>query len=271
MSDAFSHFLSDPNIPMPTYRSYILCTSPRSGSTLLCKLLSATGVAGHPGSFFHEPSLAAWLDYFGLKADPHVAEVDTLQQVFAAAIAKGSRDTDVFGLRLQRHSFEFFQEKLAVLHADRATDLERLKAAFGETLFIHLTRQDKVGQAVSFVKAEQSGLWHKAPDGSELERLSEPRKPRYDAAELRACHDRFRGFDRDWQTWFDREGINPHRITYEELSDDPQAALRMVLERLELDPSAAEGVEPAVAKLADAISADWAERFVRQLEAAGGC
>ncbi|MEM9574759.1 MAG: Stf0 family sulfotransferase, partial [Pseudomonadota bacterium] len=29
----------------PRYKSFIICTSPRSGSTLLCKLLSATKVA----------------------------------------------------------------------------------------------------------------------------------------------------------------------------------------------------------------------------------
>lgn len=41
----------------PDYRAYVICTSPRSGSTLLCKLLAATGQAGKPKSYFHKPDL----------------------------------------------------------------------------------------------------------------------------------------------------------------------------------------------------------------------
>lgn len=250
---------------MPTYRSYILCTSPRSGSTLLCKLLSATGVAGHPGSHFHEPSQEAWLAYFGLPVVAGEAEPVTLRRVFAAAIHKGRGGTDVYGLRLQRHSFDFFMEKLAVLHAGLATDLERLNEAFGETLFIHLIRQDKVEQAVSYVKAEQSGLWHRAPDGTELERLSEPREPQYDFEAIKAEYDRFTGFDRDWLSWFEHQRIQPLRITYEDLSTDPLRELARILTRLGLDAQKAEGVMPGVAKLADAVSAEWTARFRNEL------
>ncbi len=32
--------------------SYLVCATPRSGSTLLCKLLGQTGVAGHPEEYF---------------------------------------------------------------------------------------------------------------------------------------------------------------------------------------------------------------------------
>lgn len=253
---------------MPDYRSYILCTSPRSGSTLLCKLLSATGVAGHPGSYFHRPSLEAWLTSFGLPAIADEAEAATLQRVFDAAMKKGCGGTEVFGLRLQRHSFAYFTEKLGVLHAGLATDLERLRKAFGETLFIHLTRQDKVEQAVSYVKAEQSGLWHRAPDGTELERLSEPKEPEYDVGAIKAEHDRFTAFDREWLTWFERQRIQPLRITYEDLSSDPKGELARILKRLGLNAEKAEEVTPGVAKLADAVSAQWVARFRQTLDAA---
>ena len=248
------------------YSSYILCTSPRSGSTLLCKLLAATGVSGHPGSYFHKPSQEDWLEDLNVDVVPGENEQATLRRIFAAAIEKGTRGKGLFGLRLQRHSFDFFMKQLAVLQPAHESDLARLEAAFGKTLFIHLTRADKVDQAVSFVRAEQSGLWHRAPDGTELERLSEPRELQYDAAEIRACHDRFTRFDRDWQAWFEIQGISPLRITYDALSADPQATLRLVLQRLGLEASAAEGVVPGVAKLADATNADWVFRFRAELE-----
>ncbi|MBT6203829.1 MAG: sulfotransferase, partial [Rhodospirillaceae bacterium] len=43
---------------MARYQSYVICTSPRSGSTLLCSLLAATGLAGNPCSHFHDPSIS---------------------------------------------------------------------------------------------------------------------------------------------------------------------------------------------------------------------
>ncbi|MDK1388539.1 Stf0 family sulfotransferase [Sinorhizobium sp. 8-89] len=246
---------------MSKFDSYVICTSPRSGSTLLCKLLAATGVSGNPGSYFHRASISEWLAYFDLASEASTPEADLLALIFRAAIAKGSLDTGMFGLRLQRHSFDFFVRKLAVLHPERASDLERFEAAFGRTLFIHLTRLDKIQQAVSNVKAEQTGLWHMAPDGTELERLAPPSTPVYNAEVIRACCDRLTTYDLDWKNWFEVQGIEPLRITYETLSSDPIETLREILARLGLHRDAATGVAPGVAKLADETNQDWVSRF----------
>lgn len=241
--------------------SYVICTSPRSGSTLLCKLLARTGVAGNPESYFHRPSISAWLDDFDLTLEASIPERDVLDTIFKAAIAQGSLKTGLFGLRLQRHSFDFFTQKLAVLHAGFSNDAQRFRAAFGPTSYIHLTRRDKVEQAISYVKAEQTGLWHMAPDGTELERLAPPRKPVYDADKIRVQFDQLSAHDRDWESWFETEEIEPLRITYETLCGDPIETLRGVLDHLGVDRQAASGVKPDVAKLADDTSHDWAARF----------
>ncbi len=44
-------------------RSYVLCGTPRTGSTLLCSLLCSTGVLGRPESYFREPDEVAWAPY----------------------------------------------------------------------------------------------------------------------------------------------------------------------------------------------------------------
>lgn len=246
---------------MAHFDSYVICTSPRSGSTLLCKLLAATGAAGKPDSHFHRPSLADWQAEYGIAPDPAAPERAVLGAIFRAAIAEGRGGTGIFGLRLQRHSFAFFTEKLAVLHPEPPGDVQRIRAAFGRTLFIHLTRHDKVEQAVSYVKAEQSGLWHMAPDGSELERLAPHRDPVYDGAEIRAAFETMTAHDRDWERWFEAEGIEPLRLTYDALSAAPPGILRQVLERLGISPEAANGIGPGVRKLADDASRAWAARF----------
>lgn len=254
---------------MILYDSYVICTSPRSGSTLLCHMLAATGVAGDPASWFHEPSIDAWLEEFNLAADPALSGREALVSIFRAAIAKGSLDTGMFGLRLQRHSFVFFSKKLAILHPDHPSDLQRFEAAFGKTLFIYLSRRDKFGQAISYVRAQQSGLWHMAANGSELERLSPLREPVYDVDEIRNCLLAMQAYDQGWEDWFEAEGIDPLRLTYEELSTDPAETLRLVLGRLGLDPEIANGVTPGVKKLADETSRDWATQFAHEQAAKG--
>lgn len=250
---------------MAKFSSYVICTSPRSGSTLLCKLLAATGMSGNPGSYFHAPSLPEWLAYLNLRIDLGVPEQAMLREIFKAAIAKGSLETGMFGLRLQRHSFDFFMQKLAILHPGYPSDRARIEAAFGPTLFIYLTRPDKVEQAVSCVKALQTGLWHRAPDGTELERLSPPQDPVYRSSELHFTYNEFVAFDLRWQHWFETQGIKPFKINYDALSADPLGTLKTLLSELGLDTTAADGVVPGVAKLADATNEEWVRKFRAEL------
>lgn len=252
------------------FDSYVICTSPRSGSTLLCSLLAATGVSGNPDSYFHQPSLEAWQADLGVTPPPGASERDVVALLVAEAVVQGDGGTGMFGLRLQRHSFGFFVEKLALLHPGAPTDAARFAAAFGRTLFIHLSRPNKLEQAVSCVKARQSGLWHRASDGSELERLAPHQDPRYDHDTIRAERDAMLAMDAAWEDWFAAQDITPLRLTYDALSADPEGTLRLVLDRLGLDPRAADGAAPGTAKLADATSHDWISRFLTEEAQATG-
>lgn len=250
------------------YQSYVICTAPRSGSTLFCSLLAASRIAGNPKSYFHEPSVESWAAELTAPPPNEGSTDDYLRAVVAAAVAEGTNGTGLFGLRLQRHSFDFFLAQLALLHPGPMSDAARFRAAFGRTLFIHLTRADKVAQAVSCVKAQQTGLWHRAPDGSEIERLKAHQDPVYDGAALRRCHDEMVEADRQWLAWFQREGIQPLSLTYDALSADPRAVLRHTLRALDLDESVAEGVAVGVAKLSDETNRDWARRLRSELQGA---
>mgnify|MGYP006443391897 CR=1 FL=1 len=242
-------------------QAYVICTSPRSGSTLLCRLLAATGTAGQPDSHFHTPTRAAWRKTYGLSDAVFASDQDQLGAIFAAARARGTGETGVFGLRLQRGSFEFFMAQLALLCPQHGSDAARIKAVFGQTLFIHLTRTDKLGQAISCVKARQTGLWHQASDGTEVERTGPPQDPRFDRSAIATELGEFTAFDAAWTTWFSDQKLQPLRITYEDLSRDPAAQLARVLAALGQDPAAAQASAPPLRKLAGATNRDWAARF----------
>lgn len=249
---------------MPRFDSYIICTSPRSGSTLLSRLLRATGCAGRPDSYFHAPSLSDWLSYFDLRCEDFSSTEDAISATIGAARKQGRSAADLFGFRLQGHSRRFFLQQLALLHPDVTTDAARIGAAFGRTLFIYLNRDNKVEQAVSYVKAQQSGLWHKHADGSELERLSPPAPPIFNREEIARRVIEFETLDHEWHSWFASEGITPLTISYDDLSKAPQEVLGKVLQALGLDPDLAQGVETPTAKLSDATNRGWVRQYVAE-------
>jgi LPS sulfotransferase NodH len=76
-----------------------------------------------------------------------------------------------------------------------SSDKERLQVAFGRVLCLHLSRQDKLSQAILMVKAEQSGLWRIAPDVSKLERLAPPKEPKYDFVRIKDKLDELESYD----------------------------------------------------------------------------
>ncbi len=121
---------------------------------------------------------------------------------------------------------------------------------------------------MSYVRASQTGLWHMAPDGREIERLAPPGEPRFDGEAIGAWKEIFEGYDRRWRAWFAAEGIGALALSYDDLSRDPTAALRRVLVALEVDAGRADGVEIGVKKLADGMSEAWEARF-REAEASG--
>lgn len=243
------------------FDGYLLCTTPRSGSTLLCGLLKAAG-AGAPNSFYHRSEFVAeWTADWGIQGPDAIGRDAFDRAYLAAAIRAGQGGTPLFGMRQMRDWLGTLTAALDRLHPGLASDRARLERAFGRLLFVHLTRGDKLGQAISLVRAEQSGLWHRAPDGSELERLAPPQEPAYDFARLAGAKAHLEAEEADWQSWFAAEGIAPLRLTYEALATDPAAELARVLEALGLPAPRPQEVTPGVAKLADALSREWARRF----------
>lgn len=231
---------------------------------MLCKLLAATGVAGLPDSHFHATSLKRWLAVYQLDGAEFASREAALRAVFEAALSRGKADSEVFGLRMQRGSFGFFMEQLSLLSPNLTSEVERIESVFGPTKFIHLSRPDRVGQAISRVRAEQTGLWHRHADGSELERLAPPKEPQYDAGAIARYIEELSALDAAWERWFQQEKIEPFHVDYDALSADPQKVLARVLLEIGCDQSLAEHVDTPTAKLADFESHEWRQRYLTE-------
>jgi trehalose 2-sulfotransferase len=249
---------------MVRYSSYVICGTPRSGSTLLCEMLFSSGIAGRPNSFFRPQSILEWADRWDVDRTNGIDDKDFDQRYFAAMLREGTNNTGVFGLRLMWDSVGEAIARLSRVNGGPADLVAQLQAAFGSTLYIHLSRQDKLAQAISRVRAEQSGLWHLAADGSVYEGAATPRPTLYDPDHIAAMLNERKSDDAAWEDFFANHRITPVRLVYETMTSDPQLALASILDALGLDADVAKTVSARTAKMASSTSREWAERFRKE-------
>jgi LPS sulfotransferase NodH len=250
------------------FDAYILCGTPRTGGTLLCDLLASTKVAGSPDSFYRRQIISCWAEQWSLPSREAMGGHEFDVAYLSAAIKAGRGGTAIFGLRLMRENLDELLNILDRVFPQLPSDKARLEKAFGRILYIHLSRDNKLAQAISLVKAEQSGLWHIAPDGTEIERLAPPREPEYDFKRIKEEVTTLESHDAAWDAWFSQEGIVPLRVSYEQVSADPAATLLHICERLGVKAPRADDVRPGVAKLSDQTNREWMRRYQLDIEAA---
>jgi len=241
-------------------RGYVLCASPRSGSTLLCDLLTQTGSAGHPQSYFMPASIPDYAREWGLS----VEMPEWNRSYVDAVLEHGNAGTGSFGMRIMWRDMTGFLEHLRRLYPNLDSDVDILRNVLGVERLVHLSRDDRVAEAVSLVLAKQTGLWHRNADGSERERNAPPAPPRYDHdeidLELRLLDAEAAG----WSAWFDESEIVPLAITYEELAANPSDTLLRVIEHVGGRISGP--IETRTSRLATELNAEWSARFRRESE-----
>lgn len=243
------------------FSAYIVCSTPRSGSTLLCDLLTASGVAGEPHSYLRPQDINEWAEEWGISGPAAVTDPKFNRAYLAAMTQAGKADTAVFGLRLMWQSIGEASARFNAALGGEADFAHQFGQLFGSTLFIHLSRQDKLAQAVSLVRAQQTGLWHVAADGSERERTAPAQAPVFDAGQITQARNMLTADDAGWFSFFEERGIQPLHLTYETLAADPQATLADALGALGCDRTIAAKIGVQTGKMGDVTSMDWVRRM----------
>ena len=244
--------------------AYIICGTPRSGSTLICEMLAARGVAGRPNSYFRPQDIAWWAEKWGVSLAEGIETAGFDRAYLEAMHREGGAGTGILGVRIMYSSLVEAARRLNRAAGRAGHAAEALREAFGPVLYIHLSRRDKLGQAVSLARAEQTGLWHLRADGSVLEGGETQPEPVYDGARIGTILDELERDDAAWERFFAEHGIEPLRLTYEGVTAGPQKALGDIFAALGLDRAMAETQPTPTAKMADSLSAEWVARFRRE-------
>ena len=219
--------------PAPSI-SYVLCTLPRSGSSLLADVLASTELAGSPTEYFDRNQFEAFSRDW---------KVSGLADYLAAMLRKKTSLNGVFGLKAHFH-------QLGDVLGDRD-----IADVLPDPRFVLLVRLDHVRQAVSWMRAIQTEQWtstHAAVRGS----------PRFDADHIGELIVRIEREERLWAEFFEQRGAVPLRVAYEEMVESLDETVVAVLEAVGVELPADFSVPaPTLERQADGLSDEWVRRY----------
>ncbi len=229
--------------------SYLVCGTPRTGSTYLCDLLASTGVAGKPESYFREPDQHDWARRFGVRVS-NDGSFD--YSAFVRGVVRAATGPNgVFAARIMWGTLDAVVGKLR--KSPGATDVDVLGEAFGPLRFVYLRRVDVVAQAVSWARAEQTGYWQQG-DAVGVE-------PRLDLGQVDDLLRVIRDHNDAWRAWFAVQEVEPLEVTYERLIGDPARTVRGLLDGLGLVAPTDWRPRSIHVRQADEVNQEWMREF----------
>ena len=118
---------------------------------------------------------------------------------------------------------------------------------------MHLRREDVVGQAVSWARAEQTGYWQQGDVPSA--------DPHFDLEQVNDLVQTVQEDNAAWSTWFSKQGAKPYVVTYEDVVADPRRAVQGILNRLEVEKPSGWRPNAPHRRQADEVNAEWVRRY----------
>ncbi|WP_353205765.1 Stf0 family sulfotransferase [Sphingomonas sp.] len=220
----------------PPHRGYVILGTPRCGSTYLCQLLASTHVLGKPAEYLDRTHLR---DLAADAAYSHPGH-DIWEKIWAASRS----DNGIHGIKA-------FYSQMRDGFAPREIHKNLLSLPI-----VFLTRNDKLGQAISFARALQTSNWH-TPGGDDLSRL------RYNAGDIDYCLNQILHHEASLYRIFATNGITPLNLVCEDFIREPEITVRRIgalvgLLDIDLQPRSSLRIQR------DAITAEWRERYVRE-------
>ncbi len=262
--------------------SYLICSTPRSGSTLLCEALTNTGIAGRPEEYYQQRKKTGLprrpREYFEDAETDEIVEIlgdktrvddepgafnsqhfDDYPQYFAWTIEQGTTPNGVFGAKVMWGYFNGFISGLQELpgRAD-VPRAELLPSVFPNLRYVSVVRNEKVRQAVSLWKALQTWTWRRDPSDGEVVHGD----LRYSFDALDHLVRTLEAEETAWVDYFAECRVEPYVVVYERFAQDHEGVVSEIVDYLGIDRRDAVPFRaPEMARQADEISEEWIARY----------
>jgi LPS sulfotransferase NodH len=230
----------------PIRRSYLICSTPRSGSNFLCEVLSSIGTAGRPDDYFWNPPY--WHELWSVSDFP---------SYFQRLLAEGTTPNGVFGTKMMWDYLGELVPRLAeIANVNPAAPAAVLASAFPNIRYVWLTRRDKVRQAISYYRALETKVW-RSTDAE----LSSAIDPPFNVEAIDRLVQLSIWEDEGWQEYFRTNRFEPLVVAYEDLAHDVEAEVNRILSWLGLPEARLADRTWRHQRQADAVTEQWAEQF----------
>ncbi len=237
--------VSPPPTWVPPRLTCFLAGSARTGSSYLARLMKDTGQLGWPREFFNPRMLTENLiggssDLVSPRPPPGPDEVAWRCDLVRIVGQSGN------GIA----STKLFPDHLRWMAKG-----VHIAEWFPTFRFVHLSRDDKLRQAISAAIAAETKVWQGLTDATRPE-------PAFSAEKIDSLLRYILAGGAMWEAYFLRNRIAPLRLTYEELDLDPASTLRRVASYLDVDlPPAPIDGGPYV-RQRGALTEEWRERYL---------
>ncbi len=209
-----ARFDQPPFDPSRSRRRYVICSTQRSGSFLLCRQLINAGL-GVPQEYFNKLHIERLSKRWSIPPKGTPRYFNTLDE-------KRTSPNGVWGLKLQWPQFTRVR-----------ADLEG--ALWGDARTIFLYRDDLDAQAVSLHISFITGIW-----GFDMTRTTEPSRTDTlgDLGHVLRCRGVIESENDSWQRFFSAHSIEPLVIRYEDFVRDQPGFVRRIADWLGVTPNA---------------------------------
>jgi trehalose 2-sulfotransferase len=234
-------------------QSFFICTTPRTGSSLLSEALEFTHLAGSPREYFESEYEKDWFSRLGIEGDS-----DYIEKLTTA----GMTSNGVWGAKVHWHQFVHLRGKLRSIRRSRISDLELLRETFPDLKYVFLTRRDKVAQAVSYDKAQRTDVWHVVRPGAQGAQARAAKSVPFNLEQIAHWLTRFAEDEASWLRYFELIGLEPLEVVYEDFLVNYEPTVLAILRYLNIPiPAELTIVPPRLNKLADEVSEAWGLRY----------
>jgi LPS sulfotransferase NodH len=229
--------------------TYMLATLPRSGSTFCAIRLWQTGLLGAPMEYLNFRIMGDLFRRLGYQPgeDGHIAS-DKVSAYWRDVQRLRTSSNGVFGYKMFTSNY-----------TEVARKFPDFLSSITPNYVIYLMREDAIGQAMSYSRAQRSRAWFAGADQAPA--------VEYDYEHIKTCLRSIEQQKHAWEAVFQLTGVEPYRINYENLISSGEEVVAGVLRSMgiEPDPSKALGV-PMIMRQTDGISRDWRDRFSEDLD-----
>ncbi len=237
--------------------SYVVASTPRTGSTLLCRALAQTGIAGRPDEYL-APALyrSRFAREWGY-GPPHPRATTRVER----AMQHTATPNGVFALHPRWYDFALLLRTMRNM-AGLVDVLDQVDSLLVSPRYVHISRRDTAAQALSYYRAIYTGEASVVSDSPHDRGISGPEP--VDLEQVRWLEDTLVDWETQWRTYFARCDIQPLEISYEDLAADYRPNVERVLDFLDFTSV------PAVASLEApnrTSESDWTQRWLDEYRA----